>query len=113
MPVWFHAPKDGLILLGGLLQFSSVTAAPTRFSVLTTKPNRLVARVHDRMPVIIDGGQLDEWLTGDVGSALAMLKPAAPAALVSTEVSTYVNAVKNEGPGCIAPRAPEAQGSLF
>src|SRR5262249_3651387 len=32
------------------------------FSILTTTPNKLTARVHDRMPVILDPDKYDLWL---------------------------------------------------
>ena len=112
-PTWFHAADDGLILLGGLLKFSVVTNAPPTFSVLTTIPNSLVARVHDRMPVIIESPQIDDWLTGEPGMAQSLMKPAPIGVLVCTEVSSRVNSVKNDDPGCIVERGPDAQGSLF
>ena len=72
-PMWFHAAADGLVLLGGLLQLSTVTGAVPRFSVLTAPPNVVVAPVHDRMPVILDNKRLDEWLTSEPAVALQML----------------------------------------
>jgi putative SOS response-associated peptidase YedK len=104
-PVWFHARDDGLVLLGGLLQLAKVPGAHPRFSVLTTRPNGLVAKTHDRMPVIVGPKQLDEWLTGDAAAALNLLSPAPAAVLVATDVSNYVNSVKHDDPGCVAPRA--------
>jgi len=112
-PVWFHASDDRLILLGGLLQPAKVLGAPPRFSVFTTRPNALVAKIHDRMPVIVGPSQLDEWLTGDPAGALNMLLPAPAGTLVATNVSRYVNNVKHDDPTCVAPRAEAGQGDLF
>jgi putative SOS response-associated peptidase YedK len=112
-PTWFHAADDALMLLGGLLKFSEVAGVPPRFSVLTTMSNTVVAPVHDRMPVIIGSGQLDDWLTGDAGAALAMMNPAPSALLKATKVSKRVNSVKNDDPDCTAERGPDNQGSLF
>jgi putative SOS response-associated peptidase YedK len=104
-PVWFHASGHGLLLLGGLLQPAKVPGAPPRFSVFTTRPNAIVAKVHDRMPVILSTSQLDDWLTGDPAAALSsMLSPPAAATLVATNVSRYVNDVKHDDPGCVTPR---------
>jgi putative SOS response-associated peptidase YedK len=112
-PVWFHPSDDGLVLLGGLLQSAKVSGAHPRFSVLTTRPNALVANVHDRMPVIVGAAHLDGWLTDDPTTALKMLAPAPVGALVATNVSNYVNNVKHDDPGCVAPRSERDQGSLL
>jgi putative SOS response-associated peptidase YedK len=104
-PVWFHARDDGLVLLGGLLQLPKAPGAYPRFSVLTTRPNALVAKVHDRMPVVVGPSQLDEWLTGDPTVALNVLSPAPVGMLVATNVSKYVNIVKHDDPACVARRS--------
>jgi putative SOS response-associated peptidase YedK len=111
-PVWFHGADDGLVLLGGLSQPATVLEYP-RFAVLTTRPNELVAKVHDRMPVIISSSRLDEWLTGDPADALKALGPAADGAFVVTPVSKHVNNVRHDDPGCVAPRPEGGQRSLF
>jgi putative SOS response-associated peptidase YedK len=112
-PTWFHARDDGLILLGGLLKFSVVPAALPTFSVITTPPNTAVARVHDRMPVVVGAAQLDDWLTGEAVAAQAMMVPAPADMLVGTAVSKHVNSVKNDDPKCIAERGPDDEGSLL
>jgi putative SOS response-associated peptidase YedK len=106
-PVWFHLADDGLVLLGGLLQPSKVSGARPRFSVLTTRPNSAVARFQDRMPVIIRLNQLDDWLTAAPEEALKMLVPPPARGLVATRVSNYVDDVKHDDPGCIAPPSYE------
>jgi putative SOS response-associated peptidase YedK len=106
-PAWIHPAHSGLLLLGGLLQRSRIKGARPRFSVLTTQPNALVKKVHDRMPVIIPLDQLDDWLTADPKTALKMLTPAPWRGLVATRVSEYVNDVKHDDPGCLAPPSYE------
>lgn len=34
-------------------------------SVVTTEPNVQVASIHNRMPVVLDAHEVEEWLTGD------------------------------------------------
>ena len=45
--------------------------------------------MHDRMPVILEAGEIDAWLTGDAGAEL--LKPAANEVLQKWPVSRRVN----------------------
>jgi putative SOS response-associated peptidase YedK len=115
-PFWFHKADDGFVLLGGLFQRPKETDQHARFTVLTTRPNALVAKVHDRMPVVLPVERLDEWLSAEPGKAAAMIGPAAEGVLVATAVSKHVNSVRNDDPECIVPAEPgagPAQRSLF
>ncbi len=61
-------------------------------SILTTEPNALLASIHNRMPVILGGEQIDRWLT-DGGKEF--LKPCLPEMLHTYPVSDQVNKVAN------------------
>jgi putative SOS response-associated peptidase YedK len=95
------------------MQPARVAGAHPRFSVFTTRPNSVVAKVHDRMPVVVDATRVDEWLTADPAMAMDMLAPAPRRTLVASNVSKHVNNVKHDDPACVAPRAESAQGKLF
>src|SRR3954453_7557146 len=121
-PFWFHRADKKLVLLAGLFQPPGSDATPSgpprpRFTILTTLPNRLVARVHDRMPVIIPPAAIDEWLTATPAEAAAPTWSAPDDSLVATPVSKRVGSVKNADPAVLAPPDPAAvkptQGSLF
>lgn len=112
-PVWFHAPDDGLVLLGGLLQPAKVRGVPSRFSLLTRPANAVVARVHDRMPVIVDPTDLDKWLTEDRTVARKVLAQEPSRTLITTNVSKYVNNVKHDDPSCVAPRSDSRRTPSF
>ena len=115
-PTWFHRADDGLVLLGGLFQRPKSDDVHARFTVLTTRPNALVARVHDRMPVILPVESLDEWLAAEPADAVRLIGPAPADALVATAVSKHVNSVRNDDPACVVPAehgAEPAQRSLF
>ncbi len=85
-------------------------------TVLTTKPNELVAEVHDRMPVILSAGDYSAWLDPAVtdGDAVAhLLKPYPKEFMESYRVSRRVSKFQNDDPECIVPALPEEeQGSL-
>jgi putative SOS response-associated peptidase YedK len=106
-PIWFHAPDGGLVLLAGV--FEEAPEALPRFTVLTTRPNDLVARVHDRMPVVLSKESARRWL---VAPDRDVLGPAPDDALVATEVDPRVNSVANDDPACLEPppRPASAEG---
>jgi hypothetical protein len=108
-PTFYHRADDGLVLLGDLSQRPKGGDTHARFTVLTTKPNALVARVHDRMPLILPVRRLDEWLGAEPADAVGLIGPAPEDALVATAVSKHVNSVRNDDPECVLPaeRGPE------
>jgi putative SOS response-associated peptidase YedK len=100
-PTFFHRADDGLVLLGGLWQRARPGEDHPRFTVLTTRPNRPVARVHDRMPVVIAPDALASWLGDDAAAAATLIGPAPDDALVGTLVSKHVNNVRNDDESCV------------
>jgi putative SOS response-associated peptidase YedK len=114
-PFWFHRADDGLVLLAGLFQRPAGGSPHPGFTVLTTRPNQLVAKVHDRMAVVLPTSRLDEWLTADPAQAARLLTPAPEDALVATPVSKHVNSVRHDDETCVEPAVHEApaQRSLF
>ncbi|MEO7093657.1 MAG: SOS response-associated peptidase [Polyangiales bacterium] len=105
-PLWFHRAGGGLVLFAGTCSEGS---NGFQFSILTTEPNALVARVHDRMPVVIPVSDADRWLTAtDPVDVAAMLRPPPDDALLATEVSKRVNVVGNDDPACLAAPEPQA-----
>jgi len=125
-PFWFHRADKKLVLLAGLFQPpASEAGAPSgppqpprpRFTILTTQPNRVVAPVHDRMPVIVPPAAIDEWLTAAPAAAASLIRSAPDDTLIATPVSKRVGSVKNDDPAVLAPPDPEppkpTQRSLF
>jgi len=112
-PFWYHRPDGGLVLLGGLYQSAPDAEREPRFTVLTTRPNKLISAIHDRMPVIVAAARIDDWLTAPPAEAAALIAPAPEDALIATPVSRRVNKVANDDAACLAPPEADAQGSLF
>jgi putative SOS response-associated peptidase YedK len=102
-PTLFRRADDGLVLLGGLFQRPRGGDAHPRFTVLTTRPSTPVARVHDRMPVVVPVAALDLWLAGAPAEAAGLIAPAPDDALVATLVSKHVNNVRNDDAACVVP----------
>lgn len=77
-------------------------------AIITCEPNRTLAPIHNRMPVIVRPDQFGPWLDTDHVSArdaLALLGPAPDDYLEAYEISSRVNSVKNDGPENIEPVA--------
>jgi putative SOS response-associated peptidase YedK len=60
-------------------------------TMVITEPNKFVAEVHDRMPVIIEAKDFEQWEHGDPRDAAALMKPAAENVLLKWPVSKRVN----------------------
>ena len=73
-------------------------------TIVTTKPNDVVAKVHDRMPVILPGAEAEAaWLRPDLDAedAMAMCAPLDPRRTSSSPANPKVNKVgkgMEEGP---------------
>ena len=119
-PYAITVPDRPLFALAGLWESWKPREgeAVETFTIMTTDANPQVARIHDRMPVILPMDAIDTWLTGPADAARALLTPyAAPVALRA--VSRVVSNVNNDVPECLddAPARGEetaqTQGKLF
>jgi putative SOS response-associated peptidase YedK len=99
-------------------RFSLADGAPFAFAgletfgectILTCAPNPLVARLHDRMPVILSGPDAEAaWLTGDLGpqDVAELCGTLDERLMVSRPASPRVNKAGEEGPDLLeAPMA--------
>jgi putative SOS response-associated peptidase YedK len=76
------------------------------FTIMTTDANEAIAKIHDRMPVILPKESEDMWLHGEAGEARKLLTPyAGPINLRA--VSRHVSNVNNEGPQCLDDAEPQ------
>ncbi|MFM8799097.1 MAG: SOS response-associated peptidase [Tagaea sp.] len=99
------------------------------FTIVNTAANEMMAQFHDRVPIVLSPADYAAWLDPAV-DARALIKAPPSDRLTFRRVSTYVNSVKHDDPGCQepapdaepAPEAPKAkakkavdgrQGSLF
>jgi putative SOS response-associated peptidase YedK len=104
-PSWFHRQDGAPLLLAAV-------AAPAPdgrlgFSILTTDAIEPVARLHDRMPVILPPDRVAAWLAA---GAAPPLPPPAPGLLVARPLSPRVNSIAHDDPECLEP--PKAEGQL-
>jgi len=79
-------------------------------ALVTTRPNELMQRIHDRMPVLLTIAQCETWLDPKVTDPAALaplLEPSPAADLQALAVSTYVSNSRHEGPACLEPAPAE------
>lgn len=64
---YFTAPRGQLMYIAGIYTTSELDENQSiqRYSMLTTKPNRTVGAIHDRMPLVLLPGEEKKWLEGD------------------------------------------------
>jgi len=79
--------------------------SPT-FTILTTQPNDVMRKVHDRMPVILAPASYGRWLDPALRSFEELRELVAPfsaLAMTAYPVSTHVNNAAFDDPACLAP----------
>jgi putative SOS response-associated peptidase YedK len=75
-------------------------------AIVTTRANRTLAPIHNRMPVIVPPEAFDLWLNSnevDATTAAALIAPAPDGLLEAYEISTAVNRTANDNPKVIEP----------
>jgi putative SOS response-associated peptidase YedK len=107
-PIHFHLPGHELFAFAGL--WTSRTDEETgevleSCTIVTTRPNALVAPVHDRMPVILPAEAEGVWLDPTISKehALSLLQPYPAELMVALPTSTRVNSVRNDDSGLLLP----------
>jgi putative SOS response-associated peptidase YedK len=72
-------------------------------AIVTCAPNELMAKIHDRMPVIVPPAARERWLDPESREAelRAVLVPPPSEALEAYAVSTLVNSPRNDSVECV------------
>jgi putative SOS response-associated peptidase YedK len=105
-PYYYTLRSGEPFAFAGLWEASNGTAS---CDVVTCMPNALVAPVHDRMPVILTGSNLDLWIDPDPlppEVAASVLLPLDPALMQVREVSTRVNRADYDAADVLAAADP-------
>ena len=86
------------------------------FCLLTTSANERVASIHDRMPVILSGAALPQWLDREAtrGELQALCRPFPADTMERYPVGSRVNRAGIDEPGLLVPVEPPPENlSLF
>jgi putative SOS response-associated peptidase YedK len=113
VPMWFYLKNRKPFAFPGLwdcwVDRDSGSELYT-FTIITTRANGLVRRIHDRMPVIYDAAMARQWLDGPFGArAMALglvLQPLPSERMQAHEVSPLVNSPENDSAECIESVSP-------
>ncbi len=117
-PYYIHTPGRALLPMAGLWDRWKGPGGEvlTTFTIVTTAASNGISWLHDRMPAILERGELDGWLDTErvpVEDAMALIKPFA-GALEIEPVSKLVNSPRYDSAEVIRRVEPEpaVQGSL-
>ena len=100
-PMWIHRRDERPFALAGIYNRGHEPAV----SVITCAPNSLMTPIHNRMPVILEGADYDDWLDPEAMPAMlqGLLAPKEWHDLTALQVTDAVNRAGNDGPHLIAP----------
>ena len=104
-PYYIFHPEKKILPMAGLWTTwqSSELSIIESYTIITTKPQKPIAHIHNRMPVIIENGMINKWInceSNSLNSALDLLKPYS-SKLSFYPVSKYMNSPKNNSKECI------------
>jgi len=110
-PFFLHRTDGQPMVLGGLVGERTVQGETKLcFSLVTCPPNGTVARVHDRMPVVLEPDDARAWIDAEATGEAALAGLAVPAAegvLSMHPVGPDVGSIHNDRPDLMEPRGPE------
>lgn len=105
VPYFFHRPDNKPFLFAGLYDRMPGSKEDIGFAILTTEPNGLVGKVHNRMPVILEDGQESIWLDDGANPVelKSLLDPYPESDMAAYPVSRKVNYAREKGPEVLEP----------
>jgi putative SOS response-associated peptidase YedK len=105
-PHLIQLPEDALFALAGLWERwhdKQTGELIESFTILTCAANRVVAQLHDRMPVIIERKDFAAWFDLDNAHAADLLRPFPPERMRVIPVSRRLNSGRIDDPSLLIP----------
>ncbi len=106
VPLFVHLKSDELFAFAGIWSIWGEGANLKRtYSLITTEPNPMLAKYHDRMPVILSRDEEKIWLdpSTELKDLQKFLDPYPEYEMEAYEVSTIVNKPVNDSPENVKP----------
>jgi len=105
VPFDIHLKDGAPFFMAGIYE-DAQPGRPATCALLTTEPNELVAKIHHRMPAILDPEEAKRWLApGPISkeqiATLTAPHPASEMAVVP--ISSLVNSPRHDGPEILEP----------
>ena len=105
-PYYIHPEEQPYIAFADLydLWMTPTAEALYTFTIITTEADPFMARLHNRMPVVLERDLEDDWLDTEITSAkevLTILERSAGVTLDAYPVSRLVNKPSHESPALI------------
>jgi putative SOS response-associated peptidase YedK len=105
-PYYIHPEEQPYIAFAGLydMWMTPTAEALYTFTIITTEADPFMARLHNRMPVVLERDLEDEWLDAEITSAKevrGILERSAGVTLDAYPVSRLVNKPSHESPALI------------
>ena len=121
-PYFIHRADGGVLAFAGLYEIWRDESYPDDHpdawrwtsTIITTRAEDSVGKIHDRMPMVIEPARWTDWLdpgNSDRADLLALLAPAMSGGLETYPVSMTVNAVRNNGPALVERLPSEPAGA--
>jgi putative SOS response-associated peptidase YedK len=103
MPYYITRADGGLMAFAGLWEtWRAPGGEPVvSYTILTTDANAFMRKLHERMPVILEPGNHEEWLAA--ADPARLLAPCSADRLRAWPVSTRVNSPRNDDAALIEP----------
>lgn len=107
-PYYFHLKHEDIFAFAGLYSIWRDTQGTEvkTYTIITTEPNKLVAPIHNRMPVILPRNTEETWLNPDITEPeqlLSLLSPFPDSDMETYPVSPAINNPRNDTPDVIKP----------
>ncbi|WP_414898514.1 SOS response-associated peptidase [Rhodovulum sp. YEN HP10] len=102
---WYASRSDGAPLAFAAIwqDWAREGRSLTSCAIVTIAANARMAKIHDRMPVILEPADWPLWLGEAEHGAAALMRPAGDGVLQLHRVGPAVNATRAEGPELIEP----------
>ncbi len=123
-PFDIHLTGNRPFVIPGIYE-KATEIRPATFAVLTTRPNEMMSKIHNRMPAILDVEEAKRWLRpGSIDPALVaeLTAPHGSNDMEAIPISSLVNSPRNDVPEVLeqvafTPPSPpppkQIQGELF
>jgi putative SOS response-associated peptidase YedK len=99
-PYYFTRRDGGLMTIAALMDTwrdKVENRTVKSCTMIITEPNAFVGEVHDRMPVVLDPHDFDQWMYGTPDEAAQLMKPSADDVLQKWPVSKRINSSRTPG----------------